>query len=121
MNHLISNKSIFKNLAHENHLVLSWTKNDFIMSHKSSTWLEKFIQLTNFDIERVMIVEISKQVRFESWFAIFNFNDNSRQSRRFLKSTVTMSHNDKIYVLMYKDKYRLQKEHVENAWMIHDE
>ena len=31
-----------------------------------------------------------------------------------------MSHNDKIYVLVYKDKYRLQKEHVEDAWMIHD-
>ena len=120
MNHLISNKSIFKNLIHENHFVLNWTKNDFIMSRKSSTWLEKFTQLTNFDIKRMMIVEILKRAKFESWLATFDFNDNFKQSRRSLKLAATMSHNDKIYVLMYKDKYRLQKKHVESVWMIHD-
>ncbi len=114
---LVPGSEVPESAIKDNQSVLGWSKPN-AKDHKSvdgddkATWLQSFTALTDFDIARVVLAGIKTSERGRLWPATFDTNGNPRISRKSLGIPAVMKHKVLLYILVYKQKYRLHGEDV---------
>ena len=91
----------------KNHLTLKWTKFISFNVKNEFIWSKINIQLMNFDIVRIIQINIKTATRNNRWSTIFDINEDVRVSRQSLDLFAIMKFDDKNYLLLYKQKYLL--------------